>query len=56
MEKLSTSSATFSSSNLINSFSENISEKQKKTIKNIKANYNFTKIREMINSFQIVKF
>ncbi len=50
-----TTGKTFSSSSIINQFNENISEKQKKSIKNIKANYNFTKISEMINNFHDCK-
>ena len=50
-----TSSATFSSSNLINSFSENISNQQKISLKRINKQYSFSEIRNLIDTFENLK-
>ncbi len=50
-----TSSATFSSSNLINSFSENISNQQKISLKRINKQYSFSEIRNLIDTFKNLK-
>ena len=47
-----TTSSTFSSSNLINSFSENISDSQKLSIKKINHRYTFSKIKYLIDKFK----
>ena len=50
-----TSGKTFSSSNLINKFNENISVNQKNAITGIKKEYNFLKIKNVINKFRDLK-
>ena len=50
-----TGGKTFSSSNLINKFNENISVNQKNAITGIKKEYNFLKIKNVINKFRDLK-
>jgi|MDTC01.1.fsa_nt_gb rfaE bifunctional protein kinase chain/domain/rfaE bifunctional protein nucleotidyltransferase chain/domain len=50
-----TKGATFSSSNLINKFSENYSPEQKTEINKIKKKFTFLKIRKSIESFKKLK-
>tara|TARA_B100000795_G_scaffold269697_1_gene259985 strand:- start:208 stop:1683 length:1476 start_codon:yes stop_codon:yes gene_type:complete len=50
-----TDGKTFSSSNLINKFNENISVNQKNAITEIKKEYNFLKIKNVINKFRDLK-
>jgi len=47
-----TGGKTFSSSALINKFTDNISSKQKNSLLKIKKNYNFAKIRSSIDKFK----
>ena len=50
-----TGGRTFSSSNLINRYSENITENQKKSIISIKKKYDFKKINNLVNKFKDLK-
>jgi rfaE bifunctional protein kinase chain/domain/rfaE bifunctional protein nucleotidyltransferase chain/domain len=50
-----TKGQTFSSSNLINSFSDNLSEQTKTNLNLIKKNYDFKKIRNLIENFKNLK-
>ncbi len=50
-----TKGQTFSSSNLINSFSDNLSEQTKTNLNLIKKNYDFTKIQNLIKNFNNLK-
>lgn len=50
-----TGGRTFSSSNLINRYSDNITENQKKSIISIKKKYDFKKINNLVNKFKNLK-
>ncbi len=50
-----TEEKTYSSSNLINRFSKNISSEQKNSINKIKERYNFSEIHNLINDFKDLK-
>ena len=50
-----TDEVSFSSSNLINSYLSNYNEDQKRNLLNIKKNFNFEKIKDLIDSFKKLK-
>ena len=50
-----TGGRTFSSSNLINKFSDSLTKNQRNSLKTIKKNYDFSKIHNLINKFKKLK-